>query len=694
MRGKRYSLRTSLARPEESRPHLLPSNSFREQSVPDNREYIRLPSESLYGSPQKSERNDFLRGTQNWSSVSPSFDNPHIASVTDSIDYDQQRYSFSKLNSFEALQNDRFKYAPLTAAVSAVNSPSKVVQFASTQPPNPLMPTPQIGFDRNQNMSSQFGRFQNGSYEGTSSALISNIPNQIRGVRQSTSIVSQPVPLQRKASPLLQTPFSYSSTRNLQNESSSHQTPNSWQELNVQGLRDSVYERTSNSAHYPNMPSSHQYHNSISEHEGVSHDHYTRKKEIAHIPENYPTQQIRNSRQHHENSAETHFNVLDQYSPYNRRLQPHPEQALPVNLGQPYATPKNLTQAHASAKSELQLPQGLLEHLQAQEDPSPKSAYLGMDSGADEFFHGKSKRSIQLYNEPSHVSPDRLHPVHNPLVKVDSPRMNPVIAAPKRSYTKSIDIHGDSCYNFLNKRRYNLTDEKFTPLEAFFLQESINQFKVASSLSEAQVNLEVTRSPPQIKRSKRYLLVLDIDETLVHSEPIMIFGKPTSNAGKSYDKTCRFHNEDGTFDEYGIRFRPFLNEFIQRMSKLFDLAVYTASARDYADVIMDVLDPHKEYFCARLYRENCFSIRGMNIKNMFNFPSTDAFIVDNLIYSFAFHMQQGIPILAFVDDPMDVELKDLAEILENLPYYPSLPELLQDLLDLNGFYSNLCRKLA
>ena len=130
------------------------------------------------------------------------------------------------------------------------------------------------------------------------------------------------------------------------------------------------------------------------------------------------------------------------------------------------------------------------------------------------------------------------------------------------------------------------------------------------------------------------------------------------------------------------------------MSKLFDLAVYTASTKDYADTIMDAVDPTRTLFCARLNRENCLPIGQMNIKNMSNFDGKDVVMVDNLIYSFAFHMDQGIPICAFVDDPMDVELQDLAEILENLPYYESLTALLQDLMGLGEFYQALQARLG
>lgn len=308
-------------------------------------------------------------------------------------------------------------------------------------------------------------------------------------------------------------------------------------------------------------------------------------------------------------------------------------------------------------------------------------------------FHGKSMRSIQLFNTPTAASPNKLHPSRNPMVKAESPNSRARRNLPAREKPSMLDIHADSCYNYLNKRRYRVSGQDQTPLEAFFLQESLNQFKVVNALQSRKGNLYPGNKPGPLRRTKKYLLVLDIDETLVHSEPIIVNGQQTGAANKQFDKTLRFNNPNGSYDVYGVKFRPFLHDFIHRMSKLYDLAVYTASAKDYADAIMDTIDPSRSIFCARLYREHCLPVAGMNLKNMENFDGKDVFIVDNLIYSFAFHMNQGIPICAFVDDPMDVELQDLAEILENLPFYESMPALIQDMLGLDEFYQDLSYRL-
>jgi Dullard-like phosphatase family protein len=310
-------------------------------------------------------------------------------------------------------------------------------------------------------------------------------------------------------------------------------------------------------------------------------------------------------------------------------------------------------------------------------------------------FHGKSMRSIQLFNNPTAASPPALHPSVNPNVEISSPRMKPgrsnSIPMPPNPL---LNIHADSCYNFLNKRRYKTPGAQMTPLEAFFLKECLAQYKVAENLQRTRAAPLAPPAPlPQIRRTKKYLLILDIDETLVHSEVLVDNGREVPHSGKPYDHQLTFNNPGGKTDVFGVRIRPFAQEFIGRMARIYDLAVYTASSRDYADAVMDLFDPQRSIFCARLYRENCIRQGNMNIKDMGVFDE-NSFLVDNLIYSYAFHMNNGIPICPFVDDTMDVELQDLADILEHLPQYESFNAMLQDLLGLQEFYQSLAQTAA
>ena len=51
--------------------------------------------------------------------------------------------------------------------------------------------------------------------------------------------------------------------------------------------------------------------------------------------------------------------------------------------------------------------------------------------------------------------------------------------------------------------------------------------------------------------------------------------------------------------------RPFVDECLKRLAELYEIVVFTAGIKDYADPILDYIDPKKEYFKKRLYRTDC-----------------------------------------------------------------------------------------
>jgi TFIIF-interacting CTD phosphatase-like protein len=55
-------------------------------------------------------------------------------------------------------------------------------------------------------------------------------------------------------------------------------------------------------------------------------------------------------------------------------------------------------------------------------------------------------------------------------------------------------------------------------------------------------------------------------------------------------------------ETYFVRKRPFLHEFLEKMSHFFELVVFTASLKEYADKVIDYIDP-KGYIKRRFYRD-------------------------------------------------------------------------------------------
>lgn len=120
----------------------------------------------------------------------------------------------------------------------------------------------------------------------------------------------------------------------------------------------------------------------------------------------------------------------------------------------------------------------------------------------------------------------------------------------------------------------------------------------------------------------------------------------------------------------GINIRPFMLECLIEANKHMQVGVFTASCQQYADAILDYLDPHDELFSFRLYRQHCVvTPEGYYVKDLRiiqNLSLKNVVLVDNSVYSFAYQLDNGIPIIPFYDDPKDEELCHLIFYIENL----------------------------
>jgi CTD small phosphatase-like protein 2 len=92
--------------------------------------------------------------------------------------------------------------------------------------------------------------------------------------------------------------------------------------------------------------------------------------------------------------------------------------------------------------------------------------------------------------------------------------------------------------------------------------------------------------------------------------------------------------------EAGINVRPHALDCLKKANECFQIGVFTASHKSYADAVLDYLDPNNELFSFRLYREHCIRTRdGIYMKDLRiiqNRNLKDVVLVDNAVYSFGF----------------------------------------------------------
>jgi carboxy-terminal domain RNA polymerase II polypeptide A small phosphatase len=148
--------------------------------------------------------------------------------------------------------------------------------------------------------------------------------------------------------------------------------------------------------------------------------------------------------------------------------------------------------------------------------------------------------------------------------------------------------------------------------------------------------------------------VLDLDETLVHSQFVQI---PNPDYVVEVDLEGRKNNI------YVLK-RPFVDQFLQIMAQHYEVIIYTASLSKYADPLMDMMDPNR--FCsARLFREHCAFVQGIFVKDMsvLGRNMKDTILIDNSPTSYMLQPECGLPILSWYDDPNDRVLMDYVPLL-------------------------------
>lgn len=103
------------------------------------------------------------------------------------------------------------------------------------------------------------------------------------------------------------------------------------------------------------------------------------------------------------------------------------------------------------------------------------------------------------------------------------------------------------------------------------------------------------------KTKKKLHLVLDLDHTLIHTVYVSMLSEKEKYLIEQVDSMADLWrvNKDHT-DEYIVKLRPFVREFLQEASKLFTMYVYTMGCYSYAQTVLDLIDPEKAYFGNRV----------------------------------------------------------------------------------------------
>jgi len=135
-----------------------------------------------------------------------------------------------------------------------------------------------------------------------------------------------------------------------------------------------------------------------------------------------------------------------------------------------------------------------------------------------------------------------------------------------------------------------------------------------------------------------------------------------------------------------IKIRPFVKEFLKKMKEHYEILVFTASCSVYAETVVKEIDPDKKYISYILDRNFCLETKnGFFIKDLRiikNRELKNMVIVDNLVHSFGFQIDNGVPILEWTGNKNDQELKYLANYLIEAKKYEDIREYNKEKLKL------------
>ncbi|KAF9363368.1 hypothetical protein BGX34_004316 [Mortierella sp. NVP85] len=231
-------------------------------------------------------------------------------------------------------------------------------------------------------------------------------------------------------------------------------------------------------------------------------------------------------------------------------------------------------------------------------------------------------------------------------LQVGAPTRPPTVSIGKAAGKKPIAGH--------------LADEKLLPV-----QPAVNDAVATGAHEEPQGEHSHTREvelagllgPIAPEHIGKKCLVLDLDETLVHSSFKLI---PQADYVVPVEIDNQSHNV------YVIK-RPGVDTFLQKMGELYEVVIFTASLSKYADPVLDMLDVHR-VIKHRLFRESCFNHKGNYVKDLsvIGRDLKNTIIIDNSPASYIFHQTNAVPISSWFNDPHDTELLDLIPFLADL----------------------------
>ena len=227
--------------------------------------------------------------------------------------------------------------------------------------------------------------------------------------------------------------------------------------------------------------------------------------------------------------------------------------------------------------------------------------------------------------------------IYNNIEKIDS-KIESILSMKKFDFYKIL-------YNFY----FNIRQKDFKEINSFFIQCILTEESTDGSLFSSthfilnNTSTLIPINPPYLRspNKKKLTLILDLNDTLINFK--------------------RDQNGEGY-----VRIRPFLFGFLEEISQLYELIIFTNSEKEYADSVIEAIEHERTYFDHVFYRQHAIIVGDEFVKDLTRIgrPLNATIIIDNMPQNFKLQKENGILIKPFWgEDSSDRTLYDLMPIL-------------------------------
>lgn len=176
--------------------------------------------------------------------------------------------------------------------------------------------------------------------------------------------------------------------------------------------------------------------------------------------------------------------------------------------------------------------------------------------------------------------------------------------------------------------------------------------------------------PQPLSHEGKMTVVLDMDETLVHSE---FLNGEDYNYRQEEDTRHTANNNGPDFfldvcDGVAVHTRPWLTDFLEQLAKHFEVGIFTAAEEVYAGPVLDTIDPNG-LIAFRLYRDSTVEFQGTQFVKDLSRLGRDlrrTVLVDNNLQATLASPDNSLMIEDYYGDNSDMELKRILSLLRRL----------------------------